>query len=312
MDYEKLYKETIDKLRKLHNDWDSTQNRAAKEIELVLPELRESEDERIRKELIERFNWELKGAEEQDSAGCSRQKDIAMFKRGIAWLEKQGEQKPADKVEPKFKVGDIVRHKNGDTVIITGINEENHCYYYKAYDGAATVHCDFSFSEECNWELNSALLEKQSEKPTQEVKPFKTEHGKYYYCIKDCFCGGKKQASKGDVVQALRGLPIMGLKDASEYFLPVNNIQKPTWSEEDEKHINLILRALDIQQRWDGATGKKFNPYQGEINWLKSLKPHWKPSEEQIEALAIAVHDAHGRSYYKKLFSIYNDLKTLD
>ena len=49
MDYEKLYKETIDKLRKLHNDWDSTQNRAAKEIESVFPELRESEDERIKR-----------------------------------------------------------------------------------------------------------------------------------------------------------------------------------------------------------------------------------------------------------------------
>ena len=69
---------------------------AAKAIENIFPELRESEDERIRKELIERFNWELKGAEEQDAAGCSRQKDIAMFKRGLAWLEKQGEQKPAD------------------------------------------------------------------------------------------------------------------------------------------------------------------------------------------------------------------------
>ena len=66
---------------------------AAKAIENIFPELRESEDERIRKELIERFNWELKSAEEQDAAGCSRQKDIAMFKRGLAWLEKQGEQK---------------------------------------------------------------------------------------------------------------------------------------------------------------------------------------------------------------------------
>lgn len=62
------------------------------------------------------------------------------------------------------------------------------------------------------------------QKSTQEIEPFEVEHGKYYYCIKDYFSGGRKQASKGDVVQALRGLPIMGLKDANEYFLPVNNI----------------------------------------------------------------------------------------
>ena len=67
-----------------------------------------------------------------------------------------------------------------------------------------------------------AWLEKQGE---QKPAPFKAEHGKYYYCIKDYFSGGKKQASKGDVVQALRGLPIMGLDDASEFFLPVNDMQ---------------------------------------------------------------------------------------
>ena len=55
MDYEKLYKETIDKLRKLHDDWNSTQNRAAKEIESVFPELRKSEDEKIMKALLEHF-----------------------------------------------------------------------------------------------------------------------------------------------------------------------------------------------------------------------------------------------------------------
>ena len=43
------------------------------------------------------------------------------------------------------------------------------------------------------------------QKHTQEIEPFEAEHGKYYYCIKDYFCGGRKQASKGDVVQALRG-----------------------------------------------------------------------------------------------------------
>ncbi len=54
------------------------------------------------------------------------------------------------------------------------------------------------------------------------------------------------------------------------------------------------------------------------IAWLekqgeKSLKPQnrWKPSEEQMEALALAVHDAHGHSYYRNLFSLYNDLKKL-
>ena len=100
MNYEEKYNEALKAMKDLYNKMKYLSSTDAlltsQTIEKAFPELRESENERIRKELIERFNWELKGAEEQDAAGCSRQKDIAMFKRGLAWLEKQGEQKPAD------------------------------------------------------------------------------------------------------------------------------------------------------------------------------------------------------------------------
>lgn len=71
-------------------------------------------------------------------------------------------------------------------------------------------------------------------KELQRIKFNKAEHVKYYFCIKDYFSGGKKIASKGDVVQALRGLPIMGLEDISEHFMPVNNVYSHDWSEDDE------------------------------------------------------------------------------
>lgn len=48
--------------------------------------------------------------------------------------------------------------------------------------------------------------------------------------------------------------------------------QKPTWSEEDEKRIKNIISVLDVQVCWNGATGKKENPYQKEIEWLNKLK----------------------------------------
>ena len=56
--YEQKYKEIIEKLKKLQTDWKSTQNRAAKEIEDAIPELKrcESESEQIRKTLIEEIN----------------------------------------------------------------------------------------------------------------------------------------------------------------------------------------------------------------------------------------------------------------
>ena len=82
-------------------------------LERIFPELKESEDERIRKGLLYVIEHHptlpTKEAEEY-----------------IAWLEKQGEQKPFDyenaniqqkdfapKIEPKFKVGDKELNKDG-------------------------------------------------------------------------------------------------------------------------------------------------------------------------------------------------------
>ena len=60
-------------------------------------EFKESKDERIRKELIS-FILKEQGRQ-KDSFNDDK------FDSWISWLEKKGEQKPTDKVEPKFKVG---------------------------------------------------------------------------------------------------------------------------------------------------------------------------------------------------------------
>ena len=40
----------------------------------------------------------------------------------------------------------------------------------------------------------------------------------WYVCIKDFYHGGKKHSSVGDIIEALGGMPIMSLRDGSEYF----------------------------------------------------------------------------------------------
>ena len=178
----------------------------------ISTELTESEDEKIRKDLIEWFE------EFPDKIWRGHyKKDV------ISWLEKQGE---------SYTKRDV------DDAWLKGM-------------------CDAKRE-----------LEKQGEqKPTQEIEPFEAEHGKYYYCIKDYFCGGRKQASKGDVVQALRGLPIMGLKDAGEYFLPVNSIKcNSAWSEEDEKMLVDAYVMLDWYKGNNWWTARRIK------DWLKALK----------------------------------------
>ena len=89
-------------------------------LEFLIPELKESEDEKIRKDLITFLDeiWHLGkngNFDKWDKSDCSN---------WIAWLKKQGEQKPqgksalepikeenvdnANKVESKFKVGDWI------------------------------------------------------------------------------------------------------------------------------------------------------------------------------------------------------------
>lgn len=161
-------------------------------------------------------------------------------------------------------------------------------------------------------------LEKQGEqKPTQEIKPFEAEHGKYYYCIKDYFCGGRKQASKGDVVQALRGLPIMGLKDASEYFLPVNFIKcNSAWSEEDEE---MCQETIDwFEKKCFPYALENDNPARESIKWLKSLKGRVQPKQEwskedkkMFKSLKTLLNDASCYSCTEGIDKILSWIKSL-
>jgi hypothetical protein len=209
----------------------------------------------------------------------------------------------------------------------------------------------FSKMKEAGYEWNAES--KQLIRLTQQ----KAEHGKYYYCIKDYFSGGKKHASKGDVVQALRGLPIMNLKDVTEYFLPVNNVPCPTWSDEDENKCMWIVRLIGTaryselesdkmpcdrnelikwlkllqyrihsqQHEWNAEDESKLDltisllkdfkevfkeDAESCIEWLKFLKPQWKPTKDQMEAFSNAIEFLKGEGYsVHELISLFNNLQ---
>lgn len=129
------YKE---KVIALLNDQELSKEQKEK-LENIFPELKESEDERIRKELIEQVAYIIPNDDELDdelNTLPTYQKRIDKYR---AWLEKQGEkkpnsqlkkclkcqfnftgycngtcilenneQKPADNIEPKFNVGDWI------------------------------------------------------------------------------------------------------------------------------------------------------------------------------------------------------------
>ncbi len=98
---------------------------------------------------------------------------------------------------------------------------------------------------------------------------------------------------------------------ANAYFTPE---QKPAWSEEDEKMIDTIVSVLgqyiDYKAVSGTGTGYATPRYSKEIDWLKSLRPSWKPSGEQMRMLKCTIdyYDSHAP---KELVSLYEQLLKL-
>ena len=376
----KAYDEAIERARKWY---DANTNEGYRSIfESIFPELQESEDEMIRKKLItffQRFPY----TNLYDAS--LNAKDV------LAWLEKQGEQKPADKVEPKFKVGDTVTGKpmschgkvfKGEPFKIVDIIEDN----YVSDDGKT-----YSISLQDGWEL-------VEQKPTDKVEPkFKVgdwvifaenhnsvyqveriDNNRYYlrhylggtlsvhfdndlirlWTIQDakdgdvlfedkisslpspfivifkkkdpvntfsshCFIGfdGKFYEGEGEhysenlhpATKEQRDTLMKAMADAGYEFDFKEKVlkkieQKPAWSEEDEELCNVLMNIC-------GGPHDEMDrrPWAKCINWLESLKERytWKPSDEQIEALKEACDEHWEPDGLEPLYTLYQDLKKL-
>lgn len=135
MDYEKKYKDALEWARKV------MQGKVGFVLDEVLekfPELKESEDESVRKEIIATIHLYY-GEPLEDEA-----------KEMIAWLEKQGEQKPTI-IIPKFRVGDEIKTSNEESLTITKIDE-------KGYWSEDLFIC--SFEDSAKWDLVGKLVDK--------------------------------------------------------------------------------------------------------------------------------------------------------
>ena len=255
--YEALVRGIKDWLDKYVGDWqhgvynlpfDKT-GEIAKDLIKLVSELAESEDERIRKELI----GHLKACRNNTRSELM----IGTYAKWIAYLEKQKEQKSAEwKPLPESMEALLLAIEGEwDAIKPTGYMSRR---LEDLYDGLVNT---FDIDEKY---LGNLPKTEYTEKDIEKIKALK-----------------KKIDSSMETKLA-------------------------EWSEEDEKFIKHCAELLDKQ-------GEPMCALR-----LESLrpKPHWKPSEEQMDAFRIYLYHPQyiGNSEdikIKLVESLYNDLKKL-
>ena len=243
MNYEKKYREAIERAKEI---LEYSKKPDSKEVRMVLsffPELAESEDERIRNALMQNLK-ERFGTKGNMGEGLDMP-DV------LAWLEKQGE--PADKIKPKFKVGDKIVSAFNTPYYITKVCDR----YYLTDVGRIIM-----FNAQDNFEL-------------AEQNPAWSEEdeaglGDAMWAIEQARTIAKDENDMGNLWYAEHWL-----KSLKERVQPQ---PKQEWSEEDENLFEEIKRCVGIQYPLGNPCIFKF---------LKSLKDRYtlKPSDEQMKVL---------------------------
>ena len=261
-----------------------------KKLESIFPELQESEDERIRKTLIDYLQSIV---------------DINGIKGEtfIAWLEKQGEQKlPIEKLPSEMKtIGESL-----------GFTTQEECDEYNQ------MVSDLIMSDD-----------KSEQKPVDKVEP-KFHEGEWNEKHHKPAWSEEDEIVAEDIEEAIRnywhGDTLDILLDWLK-FLKDRVQPKQEWSEQEQIRINRIVGCLenlnvadnDILLKdvnWLKSLKGKVQQYsdtEKQEMFIRSQRPHfWRPSDEQMKALKyVAYHLMPDSNYRKEMFSLYEDLKKL-
>lgn len=369
MDYEKKLREALDS--------DETDYEVVRWIESTFPELAESEDERIRKWLVDYFteigeNWiHREFTCRQIVAYLEKQKELFKSGRGLYYYDGEKttycgypatEENPYDfatsqqekqKEQPKEE---LVYRLNGfmQEYVKEGKDEAEKEHRFKCYQLFWDALEDENFFEQKEQKhpngcftcdeykkgyeagrsngftagYNKAMKEQKPVEKEITLTNFEETLNTFLFGfanspIEDC---EPKEYIKKHSTEILKAAykelnaklqqdifeaKQEGIRDGYEV---AKAEQEPAeWSEEDELNCNRIIRFLEPHKTFFPTKETKEEMQNWLKNRLKSLRPSWKPSEEQMEALQNA--ERLVRPYYpehaKILAELYEQLKAL-
>lgn len=235
-------------------------------LEFLIPELKEGEDERIRKKVIEVLKFNIDDAESQMQAsrGVDRTFEVYACHKVISWLEKQGEQKETlcDKCrreQPYHSCQDItelgrcaIEHEQKlawseeDERILVKIQDHLREFYVDKKGYPYVAKPDSPEMMEMNW-LNS-IKNRVQPQPKQE---WSVED----YNEIEAISGHLDNTDNEDMAEVLRNI-----RDKYYHTIPQN-----TWKPSDEQ-----MEALEHFVRSIGKSGYA-SPYENNTKLLYSL-----------------------------------------
>ena len=246
-DYKKKYQEIIKSIKESKKSMGGYTFSSV--VDKIFPELEEeSEDERIRKELIEfvhqygdnyygqiskasAISWLEKQGEKSNSVYDEKLSEIlgSVMRRYIndpsipyterekvsmeiipyvERLEKQGEQKPADKIEPRFKVGDVVIW-DGEEYTIQKVRENT--YRVGGYDCPIYTQDEFTLKSSTKFNVGDFIVSDYCMGKVIELTddaylldtgqgiPFSCEHNAHLWTIQDAKDGDVLATNNDDI-----------------------------------------------------------------------------------------------------------------
>lgn len=337
MNYEQKYKDLVEAVKQLQETNPSDEG-IQSWVKDNVPELRESEDDKVREELIRL----VKKSHEQGGYALHKYETDRM----LAWLEKQGEQKSTYMVEPKFHKGDFIKHNKANIIckvisvnsgsyfvenIETGgrielFNAEQNFHLWTiqdAKDGDVLVcesgwTCIFktlvnneTFSSYCFMDNTKWFSETGSECHTLKEEFVKAYNGKIYPATKEqrdlLFAKMRESGYKWDAEK--KELKLL-ITNGGDFCESENCEQKPAkWGDEDENRFNNLIFLVEHSDE-NKATKEGFIKF---INKLKSIKQRhtWKPSKEQIIALRWVLNNIPYNTHKEEISGLLEQIKKL-
>ena len=307
------YEEALAKARELHGTVAAGRDFLAE----IFPELRESEDERIRKAIMEVLKRVSGATDVLENQGTT-------FKKAMIWLEKQKDldkmivvspevwDKAIDDAYENGKRDSEKQKKQKPAEWSEDWREEDvqtRFAFYTYKDDPSVLYLSNVFVEEMsrNHGFGTRIL-RAAEKVAETI-------GATTISLK------VKQNSPANAWYRKNGYGYVAFEDGYDWLEKNLEYMKPNkqeWSEEDEEMLNSCISSIEeakenryAYKETDGDTS-----YDHEIAWLKSLRPqpHWKPSEAQMRYLLAVINDPNNigsESCYMTIKSLYNDLKKL-